>query len=98
MNADQDKKYVAFLDILGFSKLIENNSHEDLKLLYEEIFLDEIINTSARQTSDNFPQANLDIQVNSFSDSVIICTPGNTMRDFIVLVSFIRNLVGRSIL
>ena len=36
-NAIENKKYVAFLDILGFSDFVNKNAHEDIVNTYKEL-------------------------------------------------------------
>lgn len=74
--------YLAFLDILGFSTLVKNNSHDDLVKLYDEIFSEtvqrvdkmmrEINEARAEKQGDEYIDSEL--KIINISDSIIIWT------------------------
>ena len=44
----KNRKFVAFIDILGFKDLVKNNSHERLVELYEKLFTPNVATGLAR--------------------------------------------------
>lgn len=104
MNSDV---YVAFLDVLGFKDLVNNNSHEDLVRKYQNLFA---ANTESSLANGAFTVVENDgkrmamadctkITVNSIiiSDSVILWTPNASMKSFIDIIVATRNMLVQGI-
>lgn len=99
-----EKKYIAFLDILGFKDLVENNTHERLYELYDKVFSQIIIlslsNGRAKILDDGktktFHIETDTIKVNcvTISDSIIIWTDDNSMTSFTYIVEVVRTLLN----
>ncbi|QMV40071.1 hypothetical protein [Cohnella cholangitidis] len=92
-----NKKYIAFLDILGFKSIVENNTHERLTQIYndfstrlsnQEKFFESIGEMFISETDS--PK-----QVHSviISDSIIIWTATDTPENFCMLVMAVQFLV-----
>lgn len=82
-----DKKYLAFLDILGFKNLVKNNSLENLQELYERSIRTGLTNAKVKpiELEDN----KLNIMI--VSDSIIVWGEHDSFNAFanlIVTVSF----------
>lgn len=101
-----DSVYVAFLDVLGFKELVENNSHEYL----EHIYLNTLsANVTHALANDKFVIIHSKGQeyltpdtrkasVNSLlvSDSIIIWTENDSIESFTDMVLTVRNLMAYS--
>ena len=98
--------YVAFLDVLGFKALVENNSHEELSRIYEKALLGGMsFGLSNRQYATlNGPAGRVltkdttAVPVNSLivSDSIIIWTKDDSRRSFQDIVSVVRGVLAHS--
>jgi hypothetical protein len=99
------KKYIGFLDILGFKDLVYNNSHDDLVRKFQSVFcLNVEVSLSGGKfrtvsTKDrDFTVADLNYaKVNStvISDSVIFWTDDDGMQSFInICISIMKLLVS----
>jgi hypothetical protein len=98
--------YVAFLDVLGFTTLVENNSHEELSQIYDKALLAGItLGLSNRKNvvvdrSDGRILTNdtTQVPVNSLivSDSVIIWTEDDSPQAFQDIVSVARGVMAYS--
>ena len=71
-----DKRFVAFLDILGFKKLVENESHENILKKFE--FITEKKNVVNNDKDDNIKPIN----IVAFSDSIVIFSKNDTFETF----------------
>lgn len=103
-----EKKFIAFLDILGFKDLVLNNSHLRLVDLYEKIFSlgiqislaggkINIVDQKGKKTAIPALEKSM---VNSLiiSDSVLLWTDDSSMKSFVDLIIVVRYLLHRSIL
>lgn len=101
-----DKRFIGFIDILGFKDLVSNNSHQRLVELYEKLFSPGVAIGLARgkikiidKGEKKFREPDYsEIKVNSLivSDSVIVWTDDNSMKSFVDILASIRNLLNHS--
>ncbi len=92
-------KLVAFLDILGFSDLVDNNSFDELGKIYEifergykhGLTLNRYVRTKDGITND-FSDCN--IQAVQISDSMIVWTKKETIISYYNLIKTVRELLG----
>lgn len=93
------KKYVAFLDILGFKDLVENNSHVDVVNLFDNFRI--YVQRSLAKNKSKFDQhgrAVYDVsnsKINSIiiSDSLIFWTNTDSPTDFLELIECIQSFL-----
>lgn len=76
-----ENKYVAFLDVMGFSNLVNRNNIENLESYFEKI----------TEVLDKLKNDKEDIESFIISDSIILLAPGNT-SGFIQLLWAIRRI------
>lgn len=98
--------YVAFLDVLGFKALVENNTHEELLRIYDKALLGGItLGLSNRKymivngpDGRSFTNDTTAVPVNSLvvSDSVIIWSSDDSARSFNEVVSVVRGVIAHS--
>jgi len=98
------RKYIAYLDILGFKDLVENNTHDRLFELYDKVFSQIIAlslsNGRAKVLDDGnkktFHIETEFIKVNcvTISDSFIIWTDDNSMTSFTHIVEVVRTMLN----
>jgi hypothetical protein len=96
--------YVAFLDVLGFKALVENNPHEKLLQIYNNALLGGItLGLSNRKymmvqdhDGESFTSDTTAVPVNSLvvSDSVIIWSSDDSSRSFGDVVSVVRGAMA----
>lgn len=84
------KPYVAFLDILGFRSLVQNNKHDFLVELYKLL-----MNFQVEFYQKNYNHKN--IKIVCISDSVILWTEDSKEKTLIELVEAVKFLLGHSI-
>ena len=106
INRTMGDAYVAFLDVLGFKALVENNSHEELSQIYDKALLGGMsLGLSNRQyAAVNGPDGSVltndttAVPVNSLivSDSIIIWTEDDSGRSFQDIVSVVRGVLAHS--
>ena len=99
--------FLALLDILGFKDLIERNSHEELKEIFEVLIIPDYeltmtINAFKRSKIGNktiYTPDRDNIRLNStlISDSLIFWTDNVSMKSFFWIIAAIRSLMSRSI-
>jgi hypothetical protein len=76
-----DKRFVAFIDILGFKDLVMRNSHSHIYDLLSEI-------SKLRSLIDNWKDkndgrySNAEMYTVSFSDSIVVFSKSDTIEDF----------------
>ena len=94
-----NKRYIAFLDILGFKELIENNSHKDIVCLFDNfrIFVQMAL-AKQKGTIDKWGRLVYDVsntKINSIiiSDSLIFWTNDNEPNDFFDLVDCLQRFM-----
>jgi hypothetical protein len=87
--------YVAFLDILGFSEIIDKNTNEQLLVIYSEI--EDIINAQLIKEFDEkrsiYDGVDIDIRFLIVSDSIIIWTSNDKPLSFCQLVFSVNELI-----
>jgi len=83
-----NKKFVCYLDILGFSKMVENNTHEDVVELFRKfqfVFLFSFPDSLEKKpNSDVYFPNYTNIKTKSFfvSDSILIWSEDNDVNSF----------------
>ncbi len=93
-------KFVAFLDILGFKEIVQNNDHEDLVSIFKDhihlnlqiaIANGMYIHSEGNQEKKVFADFNK-IKINSFviSDSIIIWTNNSSVLEFVYLIQALQ--------
>ncbi|NLZ94908.1 MAG: hypothetical protein GX921_03670, partial [Bacteroidales bacterium] len=96
-----ETSYVAFLDILGFKELVDNNDHEKLTKIFEHI-VDKILDSLVE--SYNLPKGGFmgpqgeqfNIDSLFISDSIILWTKNNTPRSLIKLFMLTSDIIALS--
>jgi hypothetical protein len=90
-------KFIAYLDILGFKQLVESNSLEQLKEIYNEFLtgaLKETMDNLASQiktyTRDGWP--NFVPETRIISDSIIVWNKNDSWEGFSGLLILVRNM------
>lgn len=101
-----EKKFIAFVDILGFKDLVKNNSHQRLVELYEKLFTPNVATGLARGKFKIIDKGEkkywepdyAKININSLiiSDSIILWTDNNSMTSFIDITTSLRTLLNHS--
>jgi hypothetical protein len=95
-------KLVGFLDILGFSDLVANNSFEQLGKIYkifESGYKNGVTLNKYVRTSNGIIQdfSDCHIQAIQISDSIIVWTKEETVRSYYDLIITVRELLGHGI-
>ena len=91
-----DKRFVAFIDVLGFRDLVMRNSHSHLYDLLSEI-------SKLRSLIDNWKDrsdgryANAELYTVSFSDSIVVFSKSNTVEDFDLFTFGVKRLFSGAI-
>lgn len=108
----QGEAFVAFIDILGFSNFVLNNSHFEVIKQYQckiRALIDISLAESAAQISGRSPWRKTDngdlepdmrdVSINCFSasDSIIFWASNNSTADLIKLMVTVRNLMAKLI-
>ncbi len=107
MNNNYDSAFVAFIDIMGFKDLVENNSHEELQIKFEKLFSSIVrmsLSYSKYKVIDEqgikqlIPDTSK-IIINSLiiSDSVIFWTNNDSMKSFVDISVVVRNLLSNAV-
>ncbi len=99
-------KFIAFIDVLGFKDLVENNSHDNLVNFYERLFSSSVAVGLAkgqrefytRDGKEYWQPKYSEISVNSLivSDSIIIWTNDTNMKSFIDLIVTVKITMSHS--
>lgn len=84
------KPYVAFLDVLGFRSLVQNNSHEHLVDLYKLLMNFQI---AFHQKYYNYET----VKIVAISDSIILWTEDGSEKTLIKLIETVKFLLLHSI-
>lgn len=92
-------KLVGFLDILGFSDLVRNNSHKELEKVYEIFergYKNGVTLNKYVQTEKGIKQdfSDCHVQAVQISDSIIVWTKEDTLRSYYDLIITVRELLG----
>jgi len=97
----EDKKFVAFLDILGFKELVKNNSHSYLVEKFKKfLFLNQYglsngkINSNATNQDELFNTDISKVNLISISDSIVLYTDDNTIDDFLHIIDAVSTLLN----
>lgn len=89
-------KFVAFLDVLGFSELVKNNDIEYINEIFDNVFKDirnkdrlgsRIITSTSEQSSTE------DLSIQMISDTIVIWTKDSSRLSLQVLVGACTNLL-----
>jgi hypothetical protein len=98
------KTYVAFLDILGFKDLVNNNTHDQLTSIYFNLAnaVTEIVSTIIKKTSPHTMKkivSKNESNINSIiiSDSILFWANGSSNRDFFNILIVVSKLLTKSI-
>ena len=94
------KKFIAYLDILGFKDLVEKNPHEELCFLYEN-FVTQLYNAIALvepvvingREEIVFDHPKITLNSLMISDGIIIWTDDNTIESFIKIALAVRGIL-----
>ena len=101
------RKFIAYLDILGFKDLVSNNSHERVCSLYEKLFATMttiaisggktiLVNDGDKQHA-TYDSSNIKVNSLIISDSVVIWTDDNSMKSFVDIIAVLRHLLNYSL-
>jgi hypothetical protein len=97
----ENKKFVAFLDILGFKELVKNNSHSYLIEEFRKfLFLNQYglsngqINNNATNQDEIFNTDISKVNLISISDSIVLYTNDNTIDDFLCIIDAVSTLLN----
>ena len=100
------KKYIAFLDVLGFKDLVKNNPHEKLATIYERLFSSAVTVGLSKGNRIFFEKDGKsfwepkfsDITVNSLivSDSIIVWTDDVSPESFLQIIVSIKTLMRQA--
>lgn len=90
--------FIAFLDILGFKDIVDNNSHEDLIKIFEDIIeknYEFTISLLAKATVKEKDKVEESYQINSMlvSDSLIFWTDNNSPMSLTYLILTVQQLL-----
>jgi hypothetical protein len=93
------ERYVCFLDIMGFKDMVARNPHDEV-LEKMEVFLDAVkkwenVGNRAKndiELSNLFP--NCEIKTSTFSDSILLISKGNDIRDLTHLLMVIKLILS----
>jgi hypothetical protein len=98
-----DQSYVAMVDILGFGELVTNNSHEQLRRTFDNLFTHALHYGLSFGTNVDSPKGGVQsdlakARVNSLviSDSVILWTRDDSPNSFMDLTMTLRGFVSAS--
>lgn len=91
-----DKRFVAFLDLLGFKDKVMRKSHSEI---YEELSkiskIKELIENNSLKQQKKFKDC--DVYVVSFSDSIVVFSKNDSFENFEYFLIVIRALFSNSI-
>ncbi|SCX19594.1 hypothetical protein [Flavobacterium saliperosum] len=93
-----DKRFVAFLDILGFKDKVMRNTHNEIydeltKLSKAKSFIEE----TASKSHDGEVYKDADIYIVSFSDSIVIFSKNDDFENFEFFLISVRYLFANAI-
>lgn len=92
-----DKRFVAFLDILGFKDSIMRNSHDEI---YAQLsIINKFKNTIESSSNENLEEyySDSDVYVVNFSDSIVIFSKNDSVFNFEYFIVMVRYLFGKCI-
>lgn len=106
MSCTIDSAYVAYLDILGYKELVQNNSHEELKKIYDFSVKKFTISNNNNQRviiESSRPSligdgSNINVQSLMVSDSIIVWSMDNSSKSFCDILYMCMKIVSSSIL
>jgi hypothetical protein len=97
----EKRKFVAFLDILGFTELVKHNSHLDLiKIFKKFLFLNQYglsrgqVNENAINRDELFNTDISKVSLISISDSIVLYTKDNSITAFIDIIKAVSILLN----
>jgi hypothetical protein len=91
--------YVAFLDILGFSELVNNNNHDELVKLYKALIELPVKFLSQESATDDIIHEIFDtneIKLVNISDSIVLWTKNSNEKSLWHLVNAVQLLLQLS--
>lgn len=93
------KRYVCFLDVMGFKDMVVRNTHDavhkKMEAFLEAVKKWEVVGNKAKddvELSKIFP--NCEIRVATFSDSILLITSGDEIRDLSHLMMMLKLLIS----
>ena len=93
-----DKRFVAFLDILGFKDSVMRNSHEDI---YSKLTSINKIKKTIENSNNNVSLAEYyfdsEVYIVNFSDSIVIFSKNDDLYNFEYFLVTVRYLFGKCI-
>ena len=101
MIMENSKKFVAFLDILGFKQLVQNNKHAYLIDTFKKfLFMNQYglangqVNQNTADQEELFNTGISNVHLISISDSIILFTNDNSIDNFINIVNTTSTLLN----
>lgn len=91
------KYYVAFLDILGFKEIVENDNFEKINSLigkYDKEYIMKLLNLGLDDINDEEDLAANYLKIVQFSDSIIVSVPSDVDYSFDTLLVAVRDLIA----
>ncbi len=93
--------FFAFIDILGFKGLVENNAHEDLGWLYERIvnltveLYSDYYESESKEKEKKYSQAykHVELELVNISDSILLWTKNSKPESLYQIVRAVRLLM-----
>jgi hypothetical protein len=100
-----NKRFFAFLDILGFKELVNNNDHKDLVAIYQNLvsfpvkFYSEYWESEKLALKEKFGSKyeNTGLRLINVSDSILMWTNSNSENAFVELLYAVKELMVVSI-
>jgi hypothetical protein len=100
--------YVAFLDVLGFRQLVDNNTHSDLEQVYSEVLMNDLAIGLSNQQYVSYEENGQAVLTNDVtatpvnsiivSDNIIAWSDDNSVDAFRNIVSVVRGMMAHSCL
>ncbi len=98
---NDNNRFVAFLDIMGFKAMVNSKPHEFVKEKLEIIsgVNQHIVKTVNKiQSGNKFEEfKNCDLRVTQFSDSTVLFTNDNSVADFKYISFAVRTIIQKSL-
>lgn len=90
---DYEQAYIAYFDVLGFKKLVENNDHENLKTIYDKVFTQMAIRGSTLDGISSIPL----IFSLIISDTIIFWTDASHSQNIWLIMTCAKQLLACSL-
>lgn len=93
-----DKRFVGFLDILGFKDLVARNTHSDIyKKLNEISSTKSFLENIDSDTKSEYKIDDAEIYIVTFSDSIVVFSKNDNVANFQYFLVSIRWLVAKTL-